>query len=964
MKNEWRSDPHRSWIFQAEPSRFDLDSAFALGRSDRWFISRFTEIIAPGDVVYFWVSGARGGLFGWGEVTGPVARTADTPDSGRLKDPQPDAGPKKGETLEESIAKGLREFLEVTYRHRFATIIPREDLRQAGGHLRSLTILRNPQGANFRVTTMEAEALNSLIRERGEEPPQDARSSDLAFYSGSALLEYRYSKPCKRVLEAVVTATARYGLEELNPANLLDMAFEFANRATAELPRSLRFLRSRLRPDFRNPMAPIEWTDIAGKLDPTRLPKVRMARSALVVLEAARSAAIRTTHRERIHMRHLVAALLTSDDQGLTEVLRTRMGDYGESGDTLRSAFLEFAHRQWPEDSSDAWGRVIMEPVLSSSTSVALRQVLAKVTGDAPAGIDRLGITPEVNALASLVAASDIEPPFAIGLFGDWGSGKTFFMRKMYERVARIADVSKIAADGEPNAYCRSIIQIWFNAWHYVESNLWASLVDHMFRELRTALKGDTECKEEFQELMKKLGSSKQRALAIQEKLAVAESKMDALKERRDDLIKDKEEAHVRSKGELARKVLDEITDEAGRKQLMKDAAEMEKALGITGFEARARKLDASARSLLGLISESGLAISRVQNLWRSLIAGRFRGRDWGYLALGSAVVAAVVVIVYLHAGDAKLTAAATGLGEFAAFLGVAISWARNQLRRASSVLDSVEGLQTRINTRVREAEAERQARIVALEGEMARLSEEALATEADLREARDEVDRIHAELTATTPERIVQFISERAQSEDYRKHLGLLAMVRQDFEELQRLMDKQRRLPPERRTMPAVDRIVLYIDDLDRCPPERVVQVLQAIHLLLAFPLFMVVVGVDSRWLSRSLKDQYHFLVHEDSPDERPKPSEDPYGATTRDYLEKIFQVPFWLKAINAEQAGNLIDHIVEQDRTPEPAPVEDAGGPDSEEAGGPQRRADMEEGHEETEDESGGIPESTGQG
>lgn len=55
-----------------------------------------------------------------------------------------------------------------------------------------------------------------------------------------------------------------------------------------------------------------------------------------------------------------------------------------------------------------------------------------------------------------------------------------------------------------------------------------------------------------------------------------------------------------------------------------------------------------------------------------------------------------------------------------------------------------------------------------------------------------------------------------------------------------------------------SIDRIILYIDDLDRCPPERVVDVLQAVHLLLAFELFVVVVAVDSRWLLRSLEDQY----------------------------------------------------------------------------------------------------------
>ena len=39
-------------------------------------------------------------------------------------------------------------------------------------------------------------------------------------------------------------------------------------------------------------------------------------------------------------------------------------------------------------------------------------------------------------------------------------------------------------------------------------------------------------------------------------------------------------------------------------------------------------------------------------------------------------------------------------------------------------------------------------------------------------------------------------------------------------------------------------DRIILYIDDLDRCEPEQVVAVLQAVHMLLFFPLFAVFVA------------------------------------------------------------------------------------------------------------------------
>ena len=60
-----------------------------------------------------------------------------------------------------------------------------------------------------------------------------------------------------------------------------------------------------------------------------------------------------------------------------------------------------------------------------------------------------------------------------------------------------------------------------------------------------------------------------------------------------------------------------------------------------------------------------------------------------------------------------------------------------------------------------------------------------------------------------------------------------------------------------KRLNQPLVDRIILYIDDLDRCPEANVVEVLQAVHLLLAFPLFVVVVGVDSRWLLHSLQSR-----------------------------------------------------------------------------------------------------------
>jgi hypothetical protein len=96
------------------------------------------------------------------------------------------------------------------------------------------------------------------------------------------------------------------------------------------------------------------------------------------------------------------------------------------------------------------------------------------------------------------------------------------------------------------------------------------------------------------------------------------------------------------------------------------------------------------------------------------------------------------------------------------------------------------------------------------------------------------------------------------------------------------------------------IDRIVLYIDDLDRCNEDVVVKVLEAIHLLLAFPLFVVIVGVDPRWLNNALTEKYRNL----------------FGiATSYDYLEKIFQIPFALKPINKTGREKLIAALMEKE-------------------------------------------------
>jgi hypothetical protein len=147
----------------------------------------------------------------------------------------------------------------------------------------------------------------------------------------------------------------------------------------------------------------------------------------------------------------------------------------------------------------------------------------------------------------------------------------------------------------------------------------------------------------------------------------------------------------------------------------------------------------------------------------------------------------------------------------------------------------------------------------------------------------------------------------------EYRRGLGLMSRLRKDFEQLTLLIGARPDGPAEGAPAPLreaartlanaendIERIVLYIDDLDRCSPDQVVKVLQAIHLLLAFRLFVVVLGVDSRWLEASLKSHYDTLLE--------KPA---------DYLEKIIQVPFLLRPMTSDGFAAM---MAELSRPPSP--------------------------------------------
>ncbi len=271
------------------------------------------------------------------------------------------------------------------------------------------------------------------------------------------------------------------------------------------------------------------------------------------------------------------------------------------------------------------------------------------------------------------------------------------------------------------------------------------------------------------------------------------------------------------------------------------------------------------------------------------------------------------------------------------------------------SYLLAIKPLINKIKVNIERAESEWRRKQETEEFKKAKENEEnakKLVDEAEdfLKESKMKAEQIKQEALNLLPERqLEKFIEQRIQSSDYRSQLGLISLARRDFQELSNIFTnieewkkndviKELNMTEIEKLNNSIDRIVLFIDDLDRCQSEKVVDVLQAIHLLLAFPLFVVVVGVDQRCLKQSLQMQFKGLLVPEFESEEKSGQNDANAtealtsnysneetpATSLDYLEKIFHIPFHLPPMDESGFGNLIEKLSEPSKAEQKQKVE----------------------------------------
>jgi len=102
------------------------------------------------------------------------------------------------------------------------------------------------------------------------------------------------------------------------------------------------------------------------------------------------------------------------------------------------------------------------------TANAAARQESINISNisDQAAEVDLLGFTPYVEAIAEFLTNDATEPPLTLSIEGDWGSGKSSFMRQLQKKLEQIEQQ-------KGNSISR---KVWFNAWRHdkVEA-LWAA---------------------------------------------------------------------------------------------------------------------------------------------------------------------------------------------------------------------------------------------------------------------------------------------------------------------------------------------------------------------------------------------------------------------------------------------------------------------------------------------------------
>lgn len=557
---------------------------------------------------------------------------------------------------------------------------------------------------------------------------------------------------------------------------------------------------------------------------------------------------------------------------------------------------------------------------------------------DVPDGPDRLRLRVEVNALAEAIALEDMAPPMAVGVLGGWGAGKSFVLHMIEERIQEIR-CEPVAPGSGPMPFVGHPYLIQFDAWTYAKGNLWASLMQRIFvdldrqialeqliaRELGDELK--PEARSEVWRVISKLSRAGQerlrstdlgrRALGIVARLDSGEatearlwSVLGALKEEEVTRLREAERAlaiaetaRADTRADLAQEIDASIADDTRRSAWAAVGARLlQKAHDRWG---RRGKGDDSRPPTFDEVTE---LVG-----WYRLIPNGQVLLPMIVILLAGAVCALVgkfePIVAALTAAMSVAGAIWTGIARFNRWIAKEKDSFDEAVAGYRANADAAERLEAALS-RARRADAapagDEQPPAGADPGEdeardakIARLAGELLQHDRDLDARKAEVtSRKRRVGMATQKLSVADFVRQRLESGYYAGKLGMLHQIKADLEDLsESLLREPRGEPCAEQLFPrGKPRIILMVDDLDRCPPDKVVEVLEAVQLLVKTPLFVVVLAMDVRYVTRALEKVYSGVLTRWG---------EPSGL---DYIEKIIQIPYRVRPVQESAVGGFL--------------------------------------------------------
>ena len=526
------------WIFQSTPERYNLTDNLQVGKQEIWQIKTFHKQIQPGDVVWFWQSGRKRGIYGWGYVDNSF-ENAIPKDEYRV--------PVRTENVYNSHLD-------------FKTIVADEVLNR-------LSIARAAQGACFKVTMDQGLALIDLASDMGKTPPAPtvyrAPSTELEPYIAAKLAlpqieaRYFYSSPHGPTLKPRVYQINDLLFHIIKTAN----THKTKGKMVSWWSETIGINRLDSLVGLQNGLDLDEFTDdglSSNKFwEEVTIPKPKSPASKIAfhsqslakVLEKAQ--ALESTLREKcpesekseLRMVSLLSTILFGSQPAVQRLFVY----FNISISDIRTRFLDQVQAVF-----NTATRAALLPTIHSSS---LEHVLVAHEPDLAHGKDALDIKADYKALASLMASRTLQPPLSIGLFGHWGMGKSFFMNKLRDEIEELAASTRLPdpenaekkIEDTASAYYPNIVQIEFNSWHYVDSDLWASLVVHIFNNLRMDKNDDDEILLKRREnILLKITGSEQLKKSTEEMIVTLTGKKTTQQQKVDGLKQDRQERSCR----------------------------------------------------------------------------------------------------------------------------------------------------------------------------------------------------------------------------------------------------------------------------------------------------------------------------------------------------------------------------------------------------------------------------------